>query len=62
MELRVDRGLCEANGVCTGIAPDVFDLDDDDELVILKPEPPEEMRDRIEQAVASCPKTALSLG
>jgi ferredoxin len=62
MELRVDRDLCEANGVCTGIAPEVFDLDDEDELVILQPEPPEEMRDSIEQAVASCPKTALSLG
>jgi ferredoxin len=62
MEVRVDRDLCEANGVCTGIAPDVFDLDDEDELVILQPEPPEEMRDSIEQAVASCPKTALSLG
>ena len=61
MELRVDRDLCEANGVCTGIAPDVFDLNDEDELVLLQPEPPEEMRDRIEQAVASCPKTALSL-
>ena len=62
MEVRVDRDLCEANGVCTGIAPDVFDLDDEDELVILQPEPPEEMRERIEQAVASCPKTALSFG
>jgi ferredoxin len=62
MELRVDRDLCEANGVCTGIAPDVFELDDEDELVILQPEPPEEMRDSIEQAVAACPKTALSLG
>jgi ferredoxin len=62
MEVRVDRDLCEANGVCTGIAPDVFELDDEDELVILQPEPPEEMRDSIEQAVASCPKTALSLG
>ena len=61
MELRVDRDLCEANGVCTGIAPDVFDLNDEDELVLLQPEPPEEMRDRIEQAVAPCPKTALSL-
>ena len=61
MELRVDRDLCEANAVCTGIAPDVFDLDDEDELVILQPEPPEEMRERIEQAVASCPKTALFL-
>jgi len=62
MEVRVDRDLCEANGVCTGIAPDVFELDDEDELVILQPEPPEQMRDSIEQAVASCPKTALSLG
>jgi ferredoxin len=62
MEVRVDRDLCEANGVCTGIAPDVFDLDDEDELVILQPEPPEEMRERVEQAVASCPKTALSFG
>ena len=61
MELRVDRDLCEANAVCTGIAPDVFDLDDEDELVILQPEPPEEMRESIEQAVASCPKTALFL-
>ena len=62
MEVRVDRDLSEANGVCTGIAPDVFDLDDEDELVILQPEPPEEMRERVEQAVASCPKTALSFG
>jgi ferredoxin len=61
MELRVDRDLCEANGVCTGIAPEVFDLDDEDELVVLQPEPSEDMRDRIEQAVASCPKNALSL-
>jgi ferredoxin len=62
MEVRVDRDLCEANGVCTGIAPEVFDLDEEDELVISQPQPSEEMRDRIEQAVASCPKNALFLG
>jgi ferredoxin len=61
MELRVDRDLCEANGVCTGIAPDVFDLDDEDELQILQSEPGEEVRGRVEQAVASCPKNALSV-
>jgi ferredoxin len=61
MDLRVDRDLCEANGVCTGIAPDVFDLDDEDELQIMQPEPPEELRERVEQAVASCPKNALFL-
>jgi ferredoxin len=61
MELRVDRDLCEANGVCTGIAPEVFDLDDEDELQILQPDPSTQVRDRVEQAVVSCPKNALFL-
>ena len=34
MEVRVDLDRCEANGVCVGIAPDIFDLDDNEELVI----------------------------
>jgi len=61
MEVRVDRDLCEGHARCAALVPDVFDLDDEDELVILQPEPPEEMRESIEQAVASCPKTALFL-
>jgi ferredoxin len=61
MELRVDRDLCEANGVCTGIAPEVFDLDDEDELHILQPDPSTQVRDRVEQAVVACPKNALFL-
>jgi ferredoxin len=61
MELRVDRDLCEANGVCTGIAPDVFDLDDEDELQILQPSPGTQALASVEQAVVSCPKNALSL-
>jgi ferredoxin len=61
MELRVDRDLCEANAVCTGIAPDVFDLDDEDELQILQVDPPDEALGEVERAVASCPKNALFL-
>jgi ferredoxin len=61
MDLRVDRDLCEANALCTGIAPEVFDLDDEDELVVLRPQPGEDLRERVEQAVASCPKQALFL-
>ena len=30
MKVDVDWGLCESNGVCMGIIPEVFDLDDDD--------------------------------
>ena len=37
MELKVDRDLCEANAVCCGLAPDVFELDDDEQLVITQP-------------------------
>ena len=34
----VDFGLCESNGVCMGIIPEVFDLDDEDYLHILQDE------------------------
>jgi ferredoxin len=58
MKVSVDPLVCEANGVCVGIAPDVFELDDDDELHITQPEADLE---RVAQAVASCPKMALSV-
>jgi ferredoxin len=61
MRVRVDPLVCEANAVCVGLAPDVFDLDDDDRLHILTPDVPAEARDRVRHAVRSCPKLALSL-
>jgi ferredoxin len=61
MELRVDFDLCEANGVCAGLAPDVFELDDDDELTVLQPNPPEDQLERVRKAVERCPKNALEL-
>jgi ferredoxin len=61
MEIRVDRDLCEANAVCCGLAPDVFELDDDENLVILTQQPPTEQLERVSLAVARCPKNALQL-
>ncbi|MGH3243332.1 MAG: ferredoxin [Spirillospora sp.] len=61
MRVRVDPLACEANAVCAGLAPEVFDLDDEDELHILKPDVPPEERDRVRYAVRSCPKAALTL-
>ena len=60
MELKVDRDLCEANAVCCGLAPDVFGLDDDEQLVITQPVPPEHL-DCVRLAVERCPKNALEL-
>ncbi|MBC6458343.1 ferredoxin [Actinomadura sp. HBU206391] len=61
MEVRVDPLVCEANGVCEGLAPEVFELDDDDVLHILQPNPPAALADRVRHAVRSCPKAALSV-
>ncbi|WP_067531279.1 ferredoxin [Nocardia crassostreae] len=62
MKPTVDLDQCEANGICVGIAPDVFDLDDDDVLHIVESEVTEANRADIETAVAQCPKAALKLG
>jgi ferredoxin len=39
----------------------VFELDDDEQLVIKLPEPPAEREERVRLAVARCPKNALEL-
>ena len=59
MEIGVDRSLCEANAVCVGLAPDIFDLDDDEELVIQPGPVPADQVERVSDAVKSCPKNAL---
>ena len=61
MRVTVDRDLCEANGVCAGLVPQVFRLDDDDELHIADGEVPPGLADQARHAVESCPKTALRL-
>ncbi|GAA4528443.1 ferredoxin [Amycolatopsis samaneae] len=58
MEIKVDRSLCEANAVCVGFAPEVFDLDDDENLVVVSPVPDSEV-ERVSHAVTGCPKNAL---
>ena len=63
MRVTVDRSLCEANALCAGIAPEVFEVDEEDELTILPPggEVPPELADRVREAVRCCPKMALTL-
>ena len=61
MRVTVDTGLCEANAVCAGLVPEVFSVDDEDELHILKSEVPPGLADGVREAVRSCPKMALLL-
>jgi len=61
MRVRVDYDLCEANAVCAGLVPQVFEVDDDDNLFILVDEVPAGLTAQVRHAVQSCPKLALSL-
>ncbi len=62
MEVKADYDRCEANGVCVGIAPDVFDLDDDDNLIVTQPVgDDDETATLMEEAVSQCPRAALKL-
>jgi ferredoxin len=59
MRVEVDRDRCEGNAVCVGIAPDLFDLDDEDYAVMKVDEIPADQEELAEQAVAECPRAAL---
>lgn len=59
MQVEVDPAVCEANGVCTVLAPQVFELDDEDVLHIHLREPSAEVAERVVRAVANCPRNAL---
>jgi len=60
-EVAVDYDLCEANGICVGIATEVFDLDDDDNLHLLTTDVTVSNESRIQQAIDSCPRNALRI-
>ena len=57
----VDFDLCESNAICMGVAPEVFEVRDDDYLYVLQEEPSDELRPKVEEAVKRCPKQAISI-
>ena len=61
MKVEVDRDSCEANAVCAGLVPEVFEVDEEDQLHILMAEVPAGMADAVRHAVRSCPKAALRI-
>ena len=61
MKINVDFDLCEANAVCMKVAPEVFLVDENDELHIKVKDVPENLRAKVEEAVRRCPRQALSL-
>lgn len=56
----VDRSLCVGTGMCTSIAPDLFELDDNGVLGSPRRTHHPRAREEIDDAIACCPVEALS--
>jgi ferredoxin len=61
MKIKVDFDLCESNALCEALAPEVFELDDDDFLQLKTDETTPETVEHVRRAVAACPRAAISL-
>jgi ferredoxin len=61
MRVVVDFDLCESNALCMAILPEVFEVRDDDFLYVLDEHPPEAWREKVMEAVRTCPKNAISV-
>ncbi|WP_181795847.1 ferredoxin [Streptomyces sp. WELS2] len=55
----VDRTLCMGSGMCAGIAPELYRLDDEGRAEPLAADIPED--ERALDAADSCPATAISV-
>jgi ferredoxin len=60
MKVLVDMNLCQSHGECVAVAPDVFDLGDDD-VLRWKEDVDEARRAEVEEAVEVCPMMAIRI-
>ncbi len=60
MRVVVDPDRCEGNAICVGIAPEMFELDDQEYAVVTADPIPVDQESLAEQAIAECPRAALS--
>lgn len=60
MSIRIDQDKCLRCGMCTGIAMDVFNFDDEGNIEVNEEKVNEENKDSIEDAINSCPVGAIS--
>lgn len=61
MRVVVNFDTCESNAVSMGIAPQIFEVRDDEFLYVLDEHPSEDLRSVVEEAVLSCPTRSISI-
>lgn len=59
--VKADFNACQGYANCVVAAPDVYDIDDEGTVVLLKDSITDDERPNVEDAVSSCPVSALSI-
>lgn len=57
----MDRAKCTGLGICEALAPDVFEVDDSGDLILLSDQVPDGGLDEVEAAISGCPTEALRI-
>ncbi len=57
----VDFDLCEANAMCMDVAPELFRVDEEDNLHVLLEEVPDDLADKAGKAARMCPRQAITI-
>jgi ferredoxin len=61
IRVKADVEKCEGHANCTLSAPDLFDLDENDRVIVLQPVISDSQRARAHEAILSCPVAAIWL-
>jgi ferredoxin len=61
MKVRVDFAKCTGLGICESMAPNIFEVDDDGKLLLLKDDITDDELQSVEEAVTGCPTEALRI-
>jgi ferredoxin len=61
VKAHVDPGRCQGHGVCAMLAPDAFELDDDDHATAVDGDVPADQEAQVSDAVQLCPEQAITL-
>lgn len=61
IHVEVDAARCDGFGYCEQQAPEVFRLDDEGTVTVLRADIPPELAARVEGATRACPVAALRL-
>ena len=61
MRIVVDYDLCEANARCMKACPEIFEVDENDNLIVKQETFDASIAPKVEAAVKSCPRQAIRI-